>query len=139
LTINGFERIIWLYTEETGLEMDYTFDSDIVSDLYKEAYGRRPSDIFWSQWLDASDAEKQAIWDGLIATEVITSNKEREHQIAAVAGFERHVQNTILMGARDRETALRWIMQSSIANGDWEFLCYLEGLPYGYFKTPVSA
>ena len=115
--------------------MDYTFDGDIVSDLYKDAYGRRPSDSFWSQWLDAQDAEKQAIWNGLIATGVIAAKAAREHQRDAIEGFERHVQNIILMGARDRETALRWIMQSSIANGDWEFLCYLEGLPYGYFKA----
>jgi hypothetical protein len=38
------------------------------------------------------------------------------------------------MGARDRETALRWIMEASTANGDWEYFCFLNGLPYRYFE-----
>jgi hypothetical protein len=38
------------------------------------------------------------------------------------------------MGARDRETALRWIIDASPAAGDWEYFCFLNGLPYGYFK-----
>jgi hypothetical protein len=53
----------------------------------------------------------------------------------AVKKFEQHVTNTICMGARDRETALEWIMQASNANGDWEYLCYDLGLPYHYFKV----
>ena len=52
----------------------------------------------------------------------------------AIAKFEQHVTNTICMGARDRETALRWIMDASNANGDWEYLCYDLGLPYHYFR-----
>jgi hypothetical protein len=38
------------------------------------------------------------------------------------------------MGARNRETALKWIMDASNANGDWEYLCHELGLPYSYFK-----
>jgi len=52
----------------------------------------------------------------------------------AIDRFEQHVTNTICMGARDRETALRWIMDASNANGDWEYLCYDLGLPYHYFR-----
>jgi hypothetical protein len=63
--------------------------------------------------------------------------EEANRQVAekeAVAKFEQHVTNTICMGARDRETALRWIMDASNANGDWEYLCYDLGLPYHYFR-----
>ena len=52
----------------------------------------------------------------------------------AVVKFEQHVTNTICMGAKDRTTALRWIMDASNANGDWEYLCYELGLPYHYFR-----
>jgi hypothetical protein len=38
------------------------------------------------------------------------------------------------MGAKDRATALRWIMDASQAGGDWEYFCFLNGLPYGYFR-----
>ena len=139
MTINGFGRIIATYTEQTGIEMDYTFDSDIVSDLYKEAFGRRPSDIFWSEWIDATDAEKQGIWERLMRHAECAANEERVREQEAIVAFERHVINTILMGARDRETALRWIMDASVCNGDWEFLCYTHGLPYKYLNAPVSA
>jgi len=30
--------------------------------------------------------------------------------------------------------ALRWIHEAEGSNGDDEFLCYLMGLPYRYFK-----
>ena len=52
--------------------------------------------------------------------------------------FEQHVINTMCMGARDRETALRWIMDASTRNGDWEFLCYDLGLPYGHFNKEMQ-
>ena len=41
-------------------------------------------------------------------------------------------------GAGDRETALRWIMDASDCDGDWEFLCFHHHLPYGYFKQSVD-
>jgi len=119
--------------------MNYTFDSNIVSDLHKDAYGRRPGDSFWSQWIDASDAEKQTIWDGLLRSLEISMEIEREAEQRAVERFEALVRVNIDAGAEDRETALRWIMDVSNANGDWEYLCYKHGLPYSYFKTSVTA
>ena len=42
-------------------------DFDLIRDLHKEARGRRPS-YDWDVWFAAlSLAEKQEIWDGLIA------------------------------------------------------------------------
>ena len=119
--------------------MNYTFDSNIVSDLHKDAYGRRPGDSFWSQWTDASDAEKQTIWDGLLRSLEISMEIEREAEQRAIERFEALVRVNIDAGAEDRETALRWIMDVSNANGDWEYLCYKHGLPYSYFKTSVTA
>jgi hypothetical protein len=119
--------------------MNYTFDSNIVSDLHKDAYGRRPGDSFWSQWTNASDAEKQTIWDGLLRSLEISMEIEREAEQRAIERFEALVRVNIDAGAEDRETALCWIMDVSNANGDWEYLCYKHGLPYSYFKTSVTA
>ena len=119
--------------------MNYTFDSNIVSDLHKDAYGRRPSDSFWSQWTDASDAEKQTIWDGLLRSLEISMEIEQEAEQRAIERFEALVRVNIDAGAKDRETALRWIMDASVCNGDWEYLCYTHGLPYKYFNAPVTA
>jgi hypothetical protein len=58
----------------------------------------------------------------------------KEAEAEAIVKFEQHVTNTICMGAKDRATALRWIMDAGHADGDWEYFCFLNGLPYGYFR-----
>lgn len=113
--------------------MNYTFDSNIVSDLYKDTFGFRPSELFWTQWLCASDDEKQKIWDRLERALVVTMEFERDQELRAMVAFENLVERHIQSGALDREAALRWIMDASKCNGDWEFLCWEHGLPYGYF------
>jgi hypothetical protein len=114
--------------------MDYTFDADIVSDLHKEAYGFRPHSGWWVNWNVASDDGKQAIWNDLLESQEAEFQEHEKRQAAAIQKFEALVTLTIGAGAADRETALRWIMEGSEANGDWEYLCYLQGLPYQYFQ-----
>lgn len=100
-------------------------------DMYKDAYGVRPRGMDTSGW---TEAEFQAEFADL--AEVI-DREEAQRKLSeaeAIAKFEQHVINTICMGARTRETALRWIMDASVANGDWEYLCYDLGLPYHYFR-----
>lgn len=100
-------------------------------DMYKDAHGFRPRGIDTSSWtLNDFEAEFESL------QKTINANFELEkaEQAEAVKKFEQHVVNTMCMGARDRETALRWIMDASEADGDWEYFCYLNGLPYGYFN-----
>jgi len=100
-------------------------------DIYKDAYGVRPRGVDTSTWtLEDFEAEFKLL--GTIIEQENTARKEAEAE--AIAKFEQHVMNTICMGARDRETALKWIMDASTANGDWEYLCYDLGLPYQYFR-----
>ena len=112
----------------------FTFDSNIVSDLHKDAYGFRPGHAWYESWDQSTDAEKQEIWDDLIVAvdRSIADEKAREQE--SVLRFEELVAKNIELGAKDRATALRWIMDASEANGDWEYLCYLNYLPYQYFK-----
>lgn len=111
----------------------YTFCNDSISDLFKDVYGMRPGQGFWERWETASDDEKQAEWDWLVQALGQVNAELEEASKSAIERFEKHVTNTICMGAGDRETALRWIMDASICNGDWEFLAYENGLPYNYF------
>ena len=100
-------------------------------DMYKDAYGVRPRGIDTSTWTEyAFQVEFEHL--ALVIQQEETARKEAEAE--ATAKFEQHVTNTICMGARDRATALRWIMDASQADGDWEYFCFLNGLPYGYFK-----
>jgi len=100
-------------------------------DMYKDAYGVRPRGVDTSTWTLADfDAEFQLLGEIIKQEDIARKAAETE----AIEKFEQHVINTICMGARDRETALRWIMDASNANGDWEYLCYDLGLPYHYFR-----
>ena len=100
-------------------------------DMYKDAYGVRPRGVDTSMWTLADfDAEFQLLGEIIKQEDIARKAAETE----AIAKFEQHVINTMCMGARNRETALRWIMDASNANGDWEYLCYDLGLPYQYFR-----
>jgi hypothetical protein len=101
------------------------------SDFHKDAYGFRPRHIDTSTWtLEDFDREFA------VFARVCEENRIQEAaaEAEATAKFEQHVTNTICMGAKDRATALRWIMDASQADGDWEYFCFLNGLPYGYFR-----
>ena len=103
----------------------------IYWDMYKDAHGVRPRGIDTSTWtLQDFQLEFASLQEVIVREEAQRKVAEKE----AVDKFEQHVTNTICMGARDRETALRWIMDASNANGDWEYLCYDLGLPYQYFR-----
>ena len=103
----------------------------IFWDMYKDAHGIRPRGIDTSTWTLADfQLEFASLQEVIVREEANRQVAEKE----AIAKFEQHVTNTICMGARDRETALRWIMDASTANGDWEYLCYDLGLPYHYFR-----
>jgi hypothetical protein len=100
-------------------------------DMYKDAHGIRPRGIDTSSWTEA-DFNKE--FEELNLISELNCRQRQADEQDAVRKFEQHVTNTICMGARDRETALRWIMDASNANGDWEYLCYDLGLPYHYFR-----
>jgi hypothetical protein len=100
-------------------------------DMYKDAYGVRPRWIDTTAWtLEVFEAEFASLATAIEQAEV----QRRADEAEAVAKFEQHIVNTMCMGARDRETALRWIMDASTANGDWDYLCWDLGLPYHYFR-----
>ena len=100
-------------------------------DMYKDAYGVRPRGIDTSTWTEYAF---QVEFEHLALTIQANDIQRQEAEAIAVKNFEQHVINTMCMGARDRETALRWIMDASNANGDWEYFCFLNGLPYRYFE-----
>jgi hypothetical protein len=103
----------------------------IFWDMYKDAHGIRPRGIDTSTWTLEQFQQEFEYLGRIIAD---NENQRKVFEADAIEKFEKHVTDTICMGARDRETALRWIMDASNANGDWEYLCYDLGLPYQYFR-----
>lgn len=115
----------------------YTFDENIVSDLYKEINGCRPREYFWSTWNDASDDEKQVIWDNLCDDHEHEMAREKVREEDAHMRLLERIQTAYAWGAKDKVQALRWIMEAEefdeydMMYGP-SYFCYHFGI--GYFR-----
>lgn len=112
---------------------EYTFDDNTVSDLHKDAFGFRPSQSWWGYWAASNPDGKQAEWDGLIAALERRVAEDKAAEERAVVRFEALVNTTTAAGAKDRTTALQWLMDGSDCGGDWDYFAWTHGLPYRYF------
>lgn len=101
-------------------------------DMYKDAYGIRPRGIDTSTWTEQDFEREFQILD----EEILRGEKARRADEAqAVVKFSKRIEQVIQAGAGDRETALRWIHEADGSNGDNDFLCYINHLPYGYLDS----
>jgi hypothetical protein len=100
-------------------------------DMYKDAYGVRPRGINTDSWTEADfEAEFVQLSNTINANYKVQLEQEERATIA----FEMRVQELLTSGAKDYAMALRWIHEAEGSNGDEEYLCFLVGLPYGYFR-----
>jgi len=105
----------------------------IYCEMHKDVYGVK------ARWYRAESVEQaradlarlEEAWEEV-------AKRERAEQEAAAVRFEKRVAETIALGAGDRATALRWIHDAEGTNGDPEYLCYVVGVPYGYFKNEAT-
>ena len=118
------------------MQAEYTMTrkEELVSiywDFYKEVNNVRPR---WVNFDACTEADLEVMLRDLDEQAKVVFAQRAEDEKNAVAAFENLISMTIASGAKTREDALRWIMEGSTCGGDWEFLCYEHGLPYGYFK-----
>lgn len=114
--------------------MAYTFDSNLVSDLHKDAMGFRPSKEFMDRWSQASDNVRQLIWDGMLIALDRAKDAEAEAEQQAIEDFELGIDCELTHGAQDRDDAIsrlirRIVSDSELAYGG-EYVCFKFGLPY---------
>ena len=116
--------------EQGDLQMAYTFDEAIVSDLYKDVYGTRSVGRGWSQ---LTDDEKQAEWDSLLVSLERSIQEEKDREEYALSRFEDDILKMLEVGAASREVAITWLIDS--LKKDWDFqdsgeICYCLGLAF---------
>jgi len=99
-------------------------------DMHKDAYGFRPRGIDTSTWTEADFEAEFVVLGQAIEREEI-ARKEAEAQ--AIVDFEDRVTNLMHTGT-NRERVIAWLMDAEGANGDFEYFCFTQGLPYGYFR-----
>ena len=100
-------------------------------DMYKDAYGVRPRGIDTSGWTEA-DFEREFFQLSVTIAEEDRIRKEAQEK--AAHDFEMRILSLLQTGATDRDMALRWVHEAEGSDGDDEYLCFLVGLPYGYFR-----
>jgi len=100
-------------------------------DMHKDAYGFRPRGIDTSSWTEA-DFEREFFQLSVTIAEEDRVRKEAEEK--AAHDFEMRILSLQMTGATDRDMALRWVHEAEGSDGDDEYLCFLVGLPYGYFR-----
>ena len=122
----------------------YTFDEQIVSDLHKDARGYRPTVYFWEEWNNSNDFDRQAIWDGLLRELAAENARQQDAYNRAEIDFHQRVQGTMVAGAEDELTAIRWILEaeqftnSDLAYGS-DYVAWHFGLPYkGLFDQQIQ-
>ena len=100
------------------------------SDFHKSAYGYRPR-FDRSSWTE-EDYRVAFIGLGNICRD---NEREREEsEKAASFAFETTVTKLVKANNIARATAVRWLMEADGVDGDDEYFCYKNGLPYGYFR-----
>jgi hypothetical protein len=122
----------------------YTFDEQIVSDLHKDARGHRPTEYFWEEWTQCGDDTRQAMWDNLLEELAAETARQKDAYARAEIDFHQRVQGTMLAGAKDELTAIRWILEaeqftnSDLAYGS-DYVAWHFGLPYkGLFDQQIQ-
>ncbi len=114
-----------------------------LSDFHKDAYGFRPRGHYQEWW---TEEEVNAEYDRL--SDICNENIESEaiQQKAALADFEKLIQETINQGAGDRLTAIRWLIQGEeldIKFGqDVDHFFWIQGVSWkaiDRFKLEISA
>lgn len=99
------------------------------SDFHKDAYGFRPRNDVSNWTLEDFDREFA------IFARVCEENRIQEEaaEAEAIVRFEDRVTNLMHTGT-NRARVIAWLMDAEGANGDFEYFCFTQGLPYGYFK-----
>jgi len=98
-------------------------------DMYKDAYGVRPRGVDTSGWsLEYFEAEFKMLGEAINQEEIARKTSEAQ----AIGKFEDRVA-TLMHTGTDRERVIAWLMDAEGANGDFEYFCFTQGLPYRYF------
>jgi hypothetical protein len=102
----------------------------IYWDMYKDAHGVRPRGIDTSSWtLEQFEAEFADLGRAIDQEEA----QRKIDEAVAITKFEDSVTNLMHTGT-NRERVIAWLMDAEGANGDYEYFCFTQGLPYTYFK-----
>jgi len=110
---------------------DYERDSLITSvyEMHKDAYGVKGRHYDFD---NMSNKELEEELERLCKVAQAEREAEERFEQAAYEKFEGRVAETLKMGAGDRETAIKWILQAEGLENEKDagYICYSLGLGY---------
>jgi hypothetical protein len=117
--------------------MEYTFDMFTVSDLYKDAYGFRPSREWTMKFNSMSDLDKQNEWNYLCSVMVESMNEERNSESRAYDAWMNRINDIKETNGISLSDAIRWDMQDMECEGDIGYYCFQLGVSY-YIEPEIK-
>src|SRR6056300_447114 len=110
---------------------DYERDNLITSvyEMHKDAYGIKGRHYDFD---NMSNKELEEELDRLCAVAKAEREAEEKFEEAAYQTFLKRIAENIKLGASDKETAIKWILQSEGLDNekDSSYICYSLGLSY---------
>ena len=89
----------------------YTYTTDLFSDLHKDVYGYRPRGAAMEDWNSRTPRQKNELFNALCEELEEVTRDEKRQADRNLMEFTGEILNMIELGAKDRETALRWMTQ----------------------------
>ena len=105
-----------------------------IWDGYKSAYGFRPRGQYDFDSMSLAELEAEA--DRIEKDIEAGLEQDRAREKANIENLESRIKSNIDMGAGDRQTAVRWILQAEdlINEYDIDYINFSLGIPYGHMK-----
>ena len=104
-----------------------------IYDGHKDAYGFRNRNYDF----DSMSLEELRLESDRISAAVKDSmDEEKRMHDANIADLEKRISDNILMGASDRQTAIRWILEGEGLTHEYDvdYVNFSLGIPYGHMK-----
>lgn len=107
---------------------------DYISDAHKDAYGFRPRGYNYPEMTDAELEAEAASLSEAVNREI---TRERVEEAKCREAWEASVSDTIKLGAADRETAVRWLLDAEglLEECSEGYANYTLGVGYDYDLT----
>jgi len=125
------------YGVHTPEQLDRYFLEVDVYEMHKEAYGVKGRHYDFDK-MSNEDLQKEL--DHLAEVAKREREIEARQEAENYKNFEKRIFDTVQMGAGDRETAIKWILEAEGLDKekDTSYICYCLGLDYDkefMFKT----
>jgi len=118
----------------TPAEFDRFMDEETLYRSFRDIYNYRPS----MDWIrNLSDEELHNEFRRIAESAELQAAQEKESEERAFEEYESMIAQNLELGAADRATAIRWILDSLDIGAQWDedYICYELGLPYTYANT----